>query len=130
MEPVKVESKKRGQFFSAIFALRIAPDPEEVKDELENFKERIKSKPLPFLSGKGKKKKEKGNENSSYDAPTYTPTLPTYDFTTSRPITFNFDLDENFSYNSVNNHRNRHDEDDFTSNLIGPAVGLGGTPGP
>ena len=116
--------------FSAIFALRIAPDPEEVKDELENFKDRIKSKPLPFLNGKNKKKKEKGNENSSYDAPTYAPTLPTYDFTTSRPITFNFDLDENFSYNNLNNHRNRHDEDDFTSNLIGPAVGLGGTPGP
>lgn len=34
---------------SAIFALRSAPDPEEIKYELESIKDRIKSKPLPFL---------------------------------------------------------------------------------
>ena len=70
------------------------------------------------------KKKKNNNENGSYNAPTYTPTLPTYDFTTTRPITFSFDVDENYN---VNNHR---DDDAFTSNLIRPAIGLGGTPGP
>ena len=49
---------------SAIFALRSAPDPEELKDEFENIREKIKSKPLPFLSGKGKKKKKENDQVS------------------------------------------------------------------
>jgi hypothetical protein len=41
-----------------------------------------------------------------------------------RPITFSFDVTE-----SYNNKRHVND-DDYSSNLISPAVGLGGTPGP
>jgi hypothetical protein len=71
---------------SAIFALRIAPDPEEIKYELDHIRNKIKSKPLPFLSGKKKKKNHNSNYNqdSAYIAPTYTPDLPTYDQTTPR----------------------------------------------
>jgi hypothetical protein len=74
---------------AAIFALRTAPDPDEIKYELESIKDRIKSKPLPFLNSKGKKKKP---HEASYVAPTYVPT--SYDVTTTRPVTFSFDVDE------------------------------------
>ena len=122
----------KNYFFSAIFALRDAPDPEEIKYELDHIRDKIRSKPLPFFSGKGKKKKEKFHQTTYSTVPTYTPELSTYGNydTTSKPITFSFDVTENYNYNSNNNNKRRVQDEDYSSNLIGPVLSLGGTPGP
>ena len=45
-----------------------------------------------------------------------------------RPITFSFDVTE--EYNNKNKRQQHVHDDDYSANLIGPALGLGGTPGP
>jgi len=44
--------------FPVIFALRTAPDPDDIKDQWEEFRTRIRAKPFPFTP----KGKIKGSE--------------------------------------------------------------------